>query len=155
MGFRVEKQNTEKENSLILVWETCCLKLGMSPKQNDLVKYISLYSPQAMNSYGSENSVDCKTSNWKIIQILVGSRAMQAEKLETYFFRSALFSTKLNSNFLPPIHVLKKNCFVLCNGVKSQFTKTNSVMSGQSLYSCLCFKLRAALDLFFSSSTSL
>ena len=77
-----ELKNTE-ENSFILVWETCCLKLGMSPKQNDFVKYISLYSPQAMNSYGSENSVDCKTSNWKIIQILAGSRAMQAEKLET------------------------------------------------------------------------
>ena len=26
----------------------------MSPKQNDFVKYISLYSPQVMNSYGSE-----------------------------------------------------------------------------------------------------
>ena len=94
-----------------------------------------------------DNCVGSKTSNWKIIQILVGSRAMQAEKLETYFFRSALFST--------PMHVLKKNCFVLCNGVKTQFTETNSVIRGQSLFCCPCFKLRPAQDLFFASSTNL
>lgn len=115
-------------------------KLGVSPKQNDFYKMFHCIHCRWWIYFASENSANCKTSNWKF-KI---RPAAHAEKLRiSDFFRS--LSLKLNSivrhRWRKKDFNLTTNCFLWCNGFRKQFAET---YSWAVHLSCPCFKIRAA-----------